>query len=146
MEKMIVVRFSIGEQTQTHMFPEDTPLEDVLVAIPNLPQALIDQLTNDETTVANFQLLPDWVKTISPDDAALYVHDNVLNGFDQAAFDALIDTRFQGVTTFAAAAPLILQTFKQIGGELIALRDLIGFIVKLLMYMRDLIIKYRQAQ
>lgn len=138
MEKMIAVRFSVSEQTQTHMFPEDTPLEDVLVAIPNLPQALIDQLTNDETTVANFQLLPDWVKTISPDDAALYVHDNVLNGFEQVD----VDTYIAGLPNTVAGMKTGLT---QIAYALVDMRNLLGFIVKLLMYMRDLIIKYRQA-
>lgn len=110
-------------------------------------QAAFDaEKTQAETdAVTNYQVLPDWVKTISADDAAAYVHDNVLNSMDQTALDALIDNRFSGVTTFAAAAPLILDTFKDIGGQLIMFRDMMQIVIKLLMYIRDLIIKYRQS-
>jgi len=106
---------------------------------------IIQAFTSYENVGQQYPNLPDWVKTVSADEAAQYIHDNVLNGFeDQAAIDAYIDNQFSGVTTFAQFAPVAINMFKLIAGQLLMFRGLFEIVAKLLMLIRDLIIKYRQ--
>lgn len=111
-----------------------------MVFTPDLAQDEIDKLNeliDIASSIGNGATLPTWVKTFTPSSAAQYVHDNVLNGFEQADVDAYI----AGLPNTVAGLKTGLT---QIGYALVDIRNLLEFIVKLLIYIRDLIIKYRQ--
>ena len=87
--------------------------------------------------VTNYAVLPDWIKTWTADDASTYVHDNVLSGLDVAGVDAYVDNLPNTVAGMKTG-------LKQIGSALVAIRDILEIIAKLLMYIRDLVIRFRQ--
>ena len=91
----------------------------------------------EEDAINDYKVLPDWLKEWSANDAAAYVHDNVLNGFDAAGVDAYVDN-------LPATVEGMKTGLKQIGGALVAIRDILEIIAKLLMYIRDLVIRFRK--
>jgi len=97
-----------------------------------------DKLQAETDAVTDFAVLPDWVKVWTANDAAAYVHDNVLNGLDAAGVDAYVD----GLPNTVAGMKTGL---KQIGGALVAIRDILEVIAKLIMYIKDLVISFRNG-
>ena len=96
-----------------------------------------EEFASMSTATIDYQLLPDWLKEWSANDAAAYVHDNVLNGFDAAGVDAYVDN-------LPATVEGMKTGLKQIGGALVAIRDILEIVAKLLMYIRDLVIRFRK--
>jgi len=139
----------IGEwrDTETTKPTEQECLDewDVYLAEKAVEDAFEAAKAQTETdAVTNFAALPDWVKTWTANDAAGYVHDNVLNGLDAAGVDAYVDNLFVDVNSLATAVPAVKAGLKQIGGQLVVIRDLLMIIAKLLMQIRDLVIRFRQ--
>ena len=90
----------------------------------------------ENAAVAAYPNLPDWLKTVTAQQTADYIHQNILNGFTSVQVDTYID----GLPNTVAGMKTGL---KQIGGALVAIRDILEIIVKLLMYIRDLVIRYK---
>ena len=104
-------------------------------------QAAIEEFEAEKTqaeidAVAAYPGLPDWLKTWTADQAAQYVHENVLNGLDAAGVDAYVDALPNTVAGMKTG-------LKQIGGALVAIRDILEIIAKLILYIRDLVIRFR---
>ena len=96
-----------------------------------------EKRTSQDEAVTNYTVLPDWIKTWTANDVSTYVHDNVLSGLDVAGVDAYVDNLPNTVAGMKTG-------LKQIGSALVAIRDILEIIAKLLMYIRDLVIRFRQ--
>jgi len=123
-----------GQESEAQAVIDAHDGEAALAAV-NAFLAARDQAETDAVT--NFAILPDWVKEWTAADAAAYVHDNVLAGLDAAGVDAYVDALPSTVAGMKTG-------LKQIGGQLAAIRDILEVIAKLIMYIRDLVIRFRQ--
>ena len=88
-----------------------------------------------EAAVTGFKNLPNYA-TWTPTEAEDYVHDNVLNGWNKTEADAWIDAN---VTNLAEAKTAL----KLIAGALIDIRNILSQIVKIIMWLRNIIIRTR---
>ena len=96
----------------------------------------IERKQAEEDAVIGYKVLPNWLKEWSANDADLYVYDNVLNGFDSAGVESYIDSLPNTVEGMKTG-------LKQIGNALVSIRDILRIIAKLLIYIRDLVIRFR---
>ena len=111
---------------------------DVMVAERAEVQAEQDLVTDTETNaVTKYALLPDWAKTGTAEDAEIYINNQILNGQTEAEIEAWIDAN---VTSLAEAKVALIQIAK----ALVAMRGLFILISKLLLFIRDLVIRFRK--
>jgi len=102
-------------------------------------QAERDLVSNATTSaLADYSILPDWLKTWTANEASGYIHDNVLNGLDSAGVESYVDNLPNTVAGMKTG-------LKQIGNALVSIRDILEIIAKLLMYIRDLVIRFRNG-
>ena len=142
MDRMIILAISEGGITYNISVPDnltELELENLLkldgITLPaNHPDR--EEFASMSTATIDYQLLPNWIKTWTADDASTYVHDNVLNGFSSVEVDAYVNNLPNTVAGMKAG-------LKQIGGALVAIRDILEIIAELLMYIRDLVIRFR---
>lgn len=137
MNKIISIKIISGEGISQYLFDDGITLADMEQAIGQpLPLEFLDQYNSDRDAVTKFSQLPDWMKTWTAEQAAQYVHDNVLNGFERANVD-----------TYVASLPNTVAGVKtgmvQIGYALVDIRNMLSIIARLLIYLRDLILKYK---
>lgn len=83
--------------------------------------------------------LGDWA-TWEPQQAQDYVGVEILNGWDQTQTDDWIDTSITG-TTVAQLRTQTIVALKLLAGNLIILRNITGIISKVILYIRDILIK-----
>ena len=69
-----------------------------------------------------------------------YVNDQVLNEWDQAQIDAYIDENITG-TNVTQLRVQVIATLKLLAGNLITMRNILGIIAKVILYIRDILIK-----
>jgi len=96
----------------------------------------------EETAISartGWKYLGDWA-TWQPQQAQDYVNAEILNGFDQAQIDAYIDENITG-TTIAQLRTQTVAALKLLSGNLITLRNIVGVIAKVILYIRDILIK-----
>ena len=94
------------------------------------------QVADEKRATDGFQTLPAFLKTMTAEDATAYIHSSVLGGKTEAEINADIDALPSTVAGMKVG-------LKQIGASLVAIRDILELIVKLLLYIRDLVIRYR---
>ena len=91
----------------------------------------------DETAVSSrtgWKDLGDWIVTFTPDEAELYVRNQIFDGIEPSALDIWIDTN---VTDLASARTAL----KFIGANIMTIRTILGIIAKVILYIRDILIK-----
>ena len=88
-----------------------------------------------EAALDGFKNLPNYA-TWTPAEAETHVTDAVLNGWTVAEANAWIDTN---VTDMASAKTAL----KQIAGAVIDLRKMLSLVVKMLMWLRNIVIRTR---
>jgi len=125
----------------TFLISDSITLEELsnILAESGISQSINDityQIESWSNNQVEFSNLPNWLKEWSGIDAASYVHDNVLSGLDSAEVDAYVDNLPNTVAGMKTG-------LKQIGGALVAIRDILEIIARLLMYIRDLVIRFR---
>jgi len=99
-----------------------------------------DLVTNTENdAITKYSQLPEWAKTGTAEDAETYITSQILNGQTEAEISAWIDAN---VTSLAQAKVAM----KQIAGALVTMRGLFILIAKLLLFIRDLVIRFRKIQ
>ncbi len=86
--------------------------------------------------VTNYAVLPDWVRTGTAADAEAYITNQIWNGMTLAQVQSYIDTN---VVDLASAKVALKQTATAV----ITMRGLFILTAKLLMYVRDLVIRFR---
>lgn len=77
--------------------------------------------------------LGDW-STWTPQEAQDYVTAEILNGWDKATANQWIDDNVDDIASAKSALKLI-------AGNLITLRSIVGVIAKVILYIRDILIK-----
>ena len=93
----------------------------------------------EATARAGWKDLGAW-STWQPQQAQDYVNAEILNGMDQAQIDAWIDTNITGAN-ISQLKPQIITALKLLAGNLITLRTVVGIIAKVILYIRDILIK-----
>jgi len=83
--------------------------------------------------------LGDW-STWTPQQAQDYVNAEILNGWDQAQIDSYIDANITG-TNVTQLRTQTVAALKLLSGNLITLRNIVGVIAKVILYIRDILIK-----
>jgi len=77
--------------------------------------------------------LGDWA-TWQPQQAQDYVNTEILNGWDKTTIDDWIDTNVTNIATAKTALKLL-------AGNIITIRAILGIISKVILYIRDILIK-----
>ena len=95
------------------------------------------KITNQQDALINYSALPDWAKTGTANEAETCITNQIFSGQTQAQVDAWIDTNVTNIATAKIA-------LKQIAGAVITMRGLFVLTAKLLIYIRDLVIRFRQ--
>ena len=112
----------------------------------------LDKLTRlqvEKSAVTGYADLPEWMKTWTAQDAENYIHSQIFNGWTQAQAETWINTNLTNITaanvsqinTMLAGirAGMILITT-----AILTLRGLFIIATRLLVHLRDLVIRYRQ--
>ena len=113
---------------------------DVMLAERAADQAERDLVANTENNaITKYSQLPEWAKTGTAEDAEIYINENILNGQSEAEINAWIDANVTNIASAKAA-------LKQIASALVAMRTLFILVTKLLLFIRDLVIRFRKIQ
>jgi len=115
----------------------DTVLTDKVRRIRHIKNA--DEVAQEDVQVS-YHSLPDWVKTATPDEARDYINAQVFNGYTQAQVNSWIDANITG-TNVTALRKQTIETLKVVAGAVIGTRDVLKFIAKLLIFVRDRILR-----
>ena len=83
--------------------------------------------------------LGNW-STWQPQQAQDYVNAEILNGMNQAQIDAWIDANITG-SNAAQLREQVIVALKLLAGNLITLRNIAGILAKVVLYIRDILIK-----
>jgi len=102
-----------------------------------------------KTLELEYPLLPTWTKTGTAAQAETYITAQIFNGQTQAQVDAYIDATIKPITT-ANVAQINAQllniriVLKAASAAIITMRGLFIITAKLLIYIRDLVIRFRK--
>lgn len=97
----------------------------------------------NEAIKTGYPVLPDWVKTATAADVSAYVTNNVWQGYTKAQVNAWIDANITG-TTVVQLRTQIIAALKLVAGAIIDLRDLMAIEARLIVYLRDLVLRFRK--
>jgi hypothetical protein len=124
---------------------------NVMLAERAAAKAQEDLVRNTETSaVTNYAILPTWAKTGTAAEAETYINAQIWNGQTQAQVDAWIDANIANITTANVSQINIRLTgiragLKLAAGAILATRSLFILTSKLLIYIRDLVIRFRNV-
>ena len=111
---------------------------DVMLAERATAQAESDLVTNTEAdAVTRYSQLPTWAKTGTADEAETYIINQIFSGQTNAQVDVWIDANVTNIATAKTA-------LKQVAGAIFKMRDLFILTSKLLIFIRDLVIRFRK--
>jgi len=104
--------------------------------------ALISE--TEQSAITGYATLPDWMKTLTAQEANDYINGEIWNGMTIEEIEAYIDANITGTTVAQLRGQLIV-ALKQTAGAVIAMRGFFIVTMKLLIYLRDLIIRFRKS-
>jgi hypothetical protein len=122
---------------------------NVMLAERAAAQAEQDLVRNTEIgAVADYVNLPTWAKTGTAPEAETYIKAQVWSGQTKTQVDAWIDANITNITTANVSQINIRLAgiragLKLAAGAILAMRDLFILTSKLLIYIRDLVIRFR---
>ena len=117
---------------------------DVMLAEWATSKAENDLVTDTETNaVTKYAQLPAWAKTGTAEDAEIYITNQIFNGQDITQVEAWIDSNITG-TNVAQLRTQVKEALKITSGAVITTRGLFILVAKLLIYIRDLAIRFRK--
>ena len=117
---------------------------DVMLAEWAASKAERDLVTDTETNaVTKYAQLPEWAKTGTAEDAEIYITNQIFNGQDITQVEAWIDANINA-SNAAQLRVQVIAAFKVIAGAIINTRGLFILVTKLLIYIRDLAIRFRK--
>ena len=93
----------------------------------------------EETARTGWKDLGDWA-TWEAQQAQDYVDSEILNGWDVATTETWIDTNITG-TTVTQLRVQTIAALKILAGNIITIRNVLGIIAKVILYIRDILIK-----
>lgn len=103
--------------------------------------------------ITGYTALSDWVKTGTADQAETYINNQVWNGADIGTINTYIDAQIPTVTGASLATALtsinttmagVRTVLKVAAGAIIGIRALFILTSKLLIHIRDLVIRWRK--
>lgn len=139
------MQLMVGE-TYSETRPPDVP------PTPEEIQLALDIQTTQAAAITGFAALPTWARTYTNGTAETYILNQIWNGADITTVEAYIDAQIGTVTGANLAAALasvnaqlagVRNVLKQAAGAIIAIRGLFILTSKLLVYIRDLVIRWR---
>jgi len=101
-------------------------------------------IATEQSAVTGYATLPDWMKTLTAQEANDYINGEIWNGMTIEEIEAYIDANITG-TTVAQLRNQLIVALKQTAGAVIAMRGFFIVTIKLLIYLRDLIIRFRKS-
>lgn len=114
-------------------------------------QVAANKLRSDteNEAVTNYSILPDWARTGTAAQAETYINGQIWGGQTQAQVEAYIDAQLTNITTanvsqINARLTNLRALLKLTAGAVITMRGLFIITAKLLIYVRDLVIRFRQ--
>ena len=111
---------------------DETTLNQIIIAHDPNSTLEIDWVTIKAARL-EFLTLPEWA-SFTPQEASDAVNDRVLEGWNKQEVDDWIDAN---VTTLASAKTAL----KMIGSELVDLREISKHFARMLMHLRDIIVR-----
>ena len=123
---------SITPPIEIEISPDPTPEQEAGLL------KIIAKYQDEANAVAEFPNLPNWVRDWTPQQAGDYLTNLVFNGVDIPAMEAQVDNL---PNTIAG----MKQGLKTVGEAIIELRDAMAIEAMLILLMRDLVIKYKEA-
>jgi hypothetical protein len=139
------VSYYPGEtSSERYVRVEDTNDTDGVTAVYDAHDAA--RLTPEEAAtkaaITDYGNLTAWAKTGTAVAAETYINGQIWNGQTQAQVDAWIDANITGATV-AALRTQVIAALKVTAGAIINMRGLFILTAKLLIYIRDLVIRFR---
>ena len=98
----------------------------------------------EQSAITDYATLPEWMKDLTAQDATDYINGEIWNGMTIEQIEAYIDANITG-TTIAVLRGQMIVALKQMAGAVIAMRGFFIVTIKLLIYLRDLIIRFRKS-
>ena len=98
----------------------------------------------EQSAITDYATLPEWMKDLTAQDATDYINGEIWNGMTIEQIEAYIDANITGTTVAQLRSQLIV-ALKQTAGAVIAMRGFFIVTIKLLIYLRDLIIRFRKS-
>jgi len=98
--------------------------------------------------VMNYKMIQNWAKTGTAADAEIYINGQIFGGQTQTQVEAYIDAAIKNIQ-IANVAQIneqlgnIRAVFKAAAGAVITMRGLFILVAKLLIHIRDLVIRFR---
>lgn len=90
----------------------------------------------------SYKGLPEWARDGTAAQAETYINNQIFNGMTQVQVDAWLDANVTG-TTVTALRTSTIKALKLVGDALVAERELFKITAKLLIYIRDLVIRFQ---
>ena len=101
-------------------------------------------IATEQSAVTGYATLPDWMKTLTAQEANDYINGEIWNGMTIEEIEAYIDENITGTNAAQLRAQMI-GALKQTAGAIVAMRGFFIITIKLLIYIRDLVIRFRKA-
>lgn len=129
----------------------ETRPPEILPTPEELARAL-EMQASQAGAITGYATLPDWARIATADDTEDYINGQIWNGADIATVNAYIDVQIGTVTGTSLATALtsinaqlagVRVVLKAAAGAIIAMRGLFVLTAKLLIYIRDLVIRWR---
>ena len=111
--------------------------------------ALIQLIKDTENNaITKYSQLPEWAKTGTADEAQTYITNQIFSGQTNAQVDAWIDANITNITVanvtqINTRLTNIRAGLKLVAGAILSLRDLFILTSKLLIYIKDLVIRFK---
>jgi hypothetical protein len=104
--------------------------------------------TTEINAITDYASLSAWAKTGTAPEAEVYINSQIWNGQTIAQVNTWIDTNITNITTANVSQintrlASIRAGLKLVSGAVITMRDLFILTSKLLIYIRDLVIRFR---
>lgn len=103
-----------------------------------------DEYESIKAVYTQYPLMPDWVRNVTPSEIESYITNQIWNGYTIDQVDAWIDTNVTG-TSLVTALASIKAAMKIIAAAIISMRGYFVLIAKLLLFIRDLTIKFHKS-
>jgi hypothetical protein len=112
------------------------------------PTGLLPEEQAERDSISGYQKLPDWARTANAQDAGSYINAQIWNGQTVEQVNAWIDANITDITTanvsqINARLANIRLALRLTASAVIAMRELFILTAKLLIYVRDLVIRFR---
>ena len=122
---------------------EEQATADAVIAAHD-PNGLLPEDQAAKNAVTGYATLPDWIKDLTAQEANDYINGEIWNGMTIEQIETYIDENITGTNAAQLRAQMI-GALKQTAGAIVAMRGFFIITMKLLIYIRDLVIRFRKS-